>query len=55
MLDPWIIEEIIEREEQKRIEKNKQQPRIEAPLDIYEDPTKTSDYNSGSVITWDMA
>jgi hypothetical protein len=35
MLHPFIIEQIRRREEEQRKQRDKQQPRVEVPLDVY--------------------
>ena len=40
MLDPWIIEEILKREEEQR-RRDEQQRRIELPIERDERPTTT--------------
>lgn len=40
MLEPWIIDEILRKEREKREEQERQQPRIEIPAD---DPSRTPD------------
>jgi len=36
MLPPFIIEQIRQREEQERLRREAEQPRLELPLDIYQ-------------------
>jgi hypothetical protein len=40
MLPPFIIEQIRQREEQERLRRDQEQPRLELPLDMYQPATR---------------
>ena len=43
MLPPFIIEQIRQREEQERLRHERQQPRLELPLEIYQPARRPQD------------